>query len=275
MLILILFSIFFASAGAEPQNEPEPMPSLDPTKLLAILCNETYSDFSIELPFFPQLVASGITIAANNIKIENLNKCKWAFTKDFFGIKYTNPHIRITVDPMILAGKLWNLPTAGRGKMQIDVWDLQIIGKALSIIKPIKIILPWDYKVNPITIRRIKVHHDNLNPGQESGQLINDVLSNMQDEFANFLADKINELLEKLMSPIITNSFGPPTEEEFERGISFDSLPILHLNDLPDNWQSAYKMLMKPRETTNEDLENVLSLKRDLEQEIELFIKNY
>merc|ERR1712212_181380 len=173
------------------------------------------SDFSIELPFFPQLVASGITIAANNIKIENLNKCKFGPIADppiiNLGAKYTNPHIRITVDPMILAGKLWNLPTAGRGKMQIDVWDLQIIGKAS--IFPIKIILPWDYKVNPITIRRIKVHHDNLNPGQESGQLINDVLSNMQDEFANFLADKSNERREKLMSPIITNSFGPPTEE--------------------------------------------------------------
>jgi len=265
-MIFLLFSILLVSAAADSQSKPGGKSFVEPLQgIQDIICKDPYRDFSIELPFFPQLVASGVTVAANNIKIENLNKCD--FDPGLFQQTYTNAHIRITSDPMILGGKLWNLPTTGRGKLQIDVYDMVI-----RINFFLKRLSPWG-KNNPITIGRLKVHHDNLNPGQESGDLINDVLSMMKDEVANFLADKIQKLLEKLfpVPSYVKSGFGPPTEEDITRGMSVASL--LNTSQVPDTWRSAYNMIMSPQETRNEDLENVLSLKKDVEHELELFIE--
>jgi len=133
---------------------------------------------TIKLPFLPwALDLAGIALSLGNVEIHGLND------NDFilFSRTLTWHHVQLVSDPYVAKGWLYSLPIAGRGRLTVDIEELKIQLKISGAVV--------------VTMDDFRVNFEGLNPGQDSGDLVNAFLGTLTDDIAALLTEMINGLL--------------------------------------------------------------------------------
>lgn len=198
---------------------------------------DTSSSMVLSLPYIPLLYLAGVSLSLTEVTIEGLDLVNLPAITDLLPIggvitiPIAAPSLSLNSDHYIAGGKIKSLPFVGESSAQFTLTNLNI-----SLSYEIKNALNLCPKANStefeMSLEQLGMNFEDLNPGKNSGDVINAVLNSLTDDITKWLNLLLNEpagkaLLERLIGA----------------SISMSQLPNKCNNDLSSGYKQASRLV--------------------------------